>query len=154
MPKKIVVFFWTTDRIYYDQWFSCKHTSKWEGSLSVLIFLAVKTWFWMYGWIWWDTQKSVWVNWNHDTSIYFHSFRNPDLRVGFYNLEPEFVRTKYEYTSCFTHTFTGGMPNNAVEMMWAIVVLLIQVYISALILGTLLNYLVRTFLIDVAFITS
>jgi len=46
------------------------------------------------------------------------------------------------------------MPNNAVEMMWAIVVLLIQVYISALILGTLLNYLVRTFLIDVAFITS
>lgn len=34
------------------------------------------------------------------------------------------------------------MPNNAVEMLWSIIVLLIQVYLSALILGTLLNYLV------------
>jgi len=40
-------------------------------------------------------------------------------------------------------THAGGMPNNVVEMLWSIIVLLIQVYISALILGTLLNYLVR-----------
>jgi len=36
------------------------------------------------------------------------------------------------------------MPNNVAEMVWSITVLAIQVYISALILGTLLNYLVRT----------
>ena len=36
------------------------------------------------------------------------------------------------------------MPNNEVEIVWSIMVLFIQVYMSALILGTLLNYLVCT----------
>jgi hypothetical protein len=48
-------------------------------------------------------------------------------------------------TRTFSQLFakkTGDMPNNAVEMLWSIIVLLIQVYLSALILGTLLNYLV------------
>ncbi len=36
------------------------------------------------------------------------------------------------------------MPNNALEIVWTLMVLVIQVYMSALILGTLLNYLVRT----------
>ena len=36
------------------------------------------------------------------------------------------------------------MPNNAFEIVCSLIVLVIQVYMSALILGTLLNYLVRT----------
>lgn len=35
-----------------------------------------------------------------------------------------------------------GMPLNPVEMVWSIIVMGFQVYMSALILGTLLNYLV------------
>jgi len=38
----------------------------------------------------------------------------------------------------------GEMPNNEVEIVWSIMVLFIQVYMSALVLGTLLNYLVCT----------
>ena len=39
--------------------------------------------------------------------------------------------------------YDGGMPKNLVEVLWRIVVLIIQVQLSGLILGTLLNYLVR-----------
>ena len=46
--------------------------------------------------------------------------------------------------SCTTRYHAGEMPNNAFEIVWSIMVLVIQVYMSALILGTLLNYLVRT----------
>ena len=39
--------------------------------------------------------------------------------------------------------YDGGMPNNLIEMLLKCVVLAIQVQLSGLILGTLLNYLVR-----------
>jgi len=39
--------------------------------------------------------------------------------------------------------YDGGIPMNEVEMVFSLMVMLMQVYISALILGTLLNYLVR-----------
>jgi len=39
--------------------------------------------------------------------------------------------------------YDGGIPMNEVEMVFSLMVMLAQVYISALILGTLLNYLVR-----------
>jgi len=57
----------------------------------------------------------------------------------------------YEYCLCIYKGFNtltalgydGGMPKNLIELFWRIIVLCIQVQLSGLILGTLLNYLVR-----------
>ena len=40
-------------------------------------------------------------------------------------------------------TYDRGLPGNASEMVFAVVVMVVQTYITALILGTLLNYLVQ-----------
>ena len=47
------------------------------------------------------------------------------------------------FNSLSNLAYDGGIPMNEVEMVFSLMVMLAQVYISALILGTLLNYLVR-----------
>jgi hypothetical protein len=73
----------------------------------------------------------------------------------FEKLVPLYDRSKSsissEYVLCIYKGFNtltalgydGGMPKNLIELYWRIIVLCIQVQLSGLILGTLLNYLVR-----------
>eukprot|EP00961_Rhodomonas_salina_P226656 3064718-Rhodomonas_salina.1 len=47
-------------------------------------------------------------------------------------------------------SYVYGMPGNFLEMSWSLIAMSFQVYMSALILGSLLNHLVRANPTDVA----
>ena len=66
-----------------------------------------------------------------------------------YTIQPRVESTDYllcmykGFNALSNLAYDGGIPMNEVEMVFSLMVMLMQVYISALILGTLLNYLVR-----------
>jgi hypothetical protein len=60
----------------------------------------------------------------------------------------ELVKPPENFTNfiLMKHLFpdAGEIPNNAIDMLWGTFCFIIQFYIAALTLGTMLNYLVRT----------
>jgi len=71
----------------------------------------------------------------------------PDYQIELsskHNVTIDYVLCIYKGFNALSNlAYDWGIPMNEVEMIFSLMVMLLQVYISALILGTLLNYLVR-----------
>jgi hypothetical protein len=68
----------------------------------------------------------------------------PDYEMKTANVSIDYLLCMYKGFNALSNLgYDLGIPSNETEMCFALLVMLAQVYISALILGTLLNYLVR-----------
>jgi len=94
---------------------------------------------------------------NFDQTTWIHAFENA---LPFYRYDQSVVNGDYsgEYLLVIFKGFCRvaslgydpGLPGNLLEIAWAIFVMFLSVYISSLILGTLLTYLVRRDPMEVA----